>query len=96
LSGTYRRAAGLEAKAYLYVPDGYRPLLDAPGFKGLCRMVKVGANLWAQEIHFQNAQVDWAVPFTNRGKHDLQGTPRSSEEGTETRHTQLLTPGLRR
>jgi hypothetical protein len=63
LSGTYRRAAGLDAKAYLYVPDGYRPLTNAPGLRGLRRLVRIDANLWAEEVQFQNAQVDWAVPF---------------------------------
>jgi hypothetical protein len=31
--------------------------------RGLRSLVKIGANLWAQEVQFQNAQVDWAVSF---------------------------------
>lgn len=63
LSGTYERAPGLEGKAYLYLPDGYRPLTNSPGLRGLRNLVKIDENLWVQEIQFQNAQVEWAVPF---------------------------------
>ena len=41
LSGEYRRAPGLEGKAYLYVPDGYRPLPDAPRGQRLVRLSQV-------------------------------------------------------
>ena len=63
LSGQYRRAAGLEGKAYLYVPDGYRPLPDAPQAKGFVRLKQVDKNLWAQEVRFQEPSVDWTLPF---------------------------------
>jgi hypothetical protein len=63
LSGTYQRAVGLEGKAYLYVPDGYRPLTTSSGLIGLRRLVEIGDHLWAQEVQFRDAQVDWAVPF---------------------------------
>jgi alpha-galactosidase len=63
LSGTYQRAPGLEGKAYLYLPDGYRPLTSSPGLRGLRSLIKIDTNLWAQDVQFQNAQVDWAVSF---------------------------------
>ena len=63
LSGTYQRAPGLEGKAYLYVPDGYRPLLDSPRNQGSARFSQAGRNLWVQEVQFKQSQLDWTIPF---------------------------------
>jgi hypothetical protein len=63
LSGTFRRARGLEGKAYLWVPDGLRPLPESPLLAGAVRLAKVGPNLWSQEVRFREAQLEWAVPF---------------------------------
>ena len=63
LSGEYQRAPGLEGKAYLYVPDGYRPLPDSPAPKGSIRLIQAGKNLWVQEVRFEQARLDWAIPF---------------------------------
>jgi hypothetical protein len=63
LSGQYHRAPGLEGKAYLYVPDGFRPRADSPLAKGTTRLTSAGKNLWVQEVQFKEAQVDWAVAF---------------------------------
>ncbi len=46
LSGQYRRAPGLEGRAYVYVPDGYRPLPDGPQAKGFVRLGQIDKNLW--------------------------------------------------
>ncbi len=32
--------------------------------------LKASGSGWAQEVQFQNAQVDWAVPFTYLGKRE--------------------------
>lgn len=63
LSGRYERAAELAGKVYFLVPDGYRPLRDSPGARGLTRWSKVDRNLWCQEVQFHEAVLDWAVPF---------------------------------
>ncbi len=63
LSGEYRRAAGLEGKVYLYVPDGYRPLPGSPRAQGSIRLIQAGKNLWVQEVRFRQARLDWAIPF---------------------------------
>jgi len=63
LSGEYRRAPGLEGKAYIYVPDGYRPLPSSPRAKGSTRLTQLDKNLLVQEVRFVHPQVDWAIPF---------------------------------
>ena len=63
LSGRYPAAPGLAGKVYLYVPDGYQPRLDAPSNPGVGRLTKVQPNLWAQEIQFRDAVVEWAIEF---------------------------------
>jgi hypothetical protein len=63
LSGTYQRAPGLEGKAYLYVPDGYRPLPDSPRNQGSVRLSQAGRNLWVQEVQFKQSQLAWTIQF---------------------------------
>lgn len=68
LSGTYRRASGIEAKAFIYVPDGYRPRPNSPLAKGPSRLTELDKNVWAQTVRFQDAQVDWAIGFERSKK----------------------------
>jgi hypothetical protein len=63
LSGRYRRAAGLEGKAFFYVPDSYRPLVDSPAAKGNVRLTPLDKNLLLQEVRFDQSERDWAIPF---------------------------------
>lgn len=63
LSGTYQRAPGLEGKAYLYVPDHFRPLSRLPLGKGPTGPAPAGKNLWVQEVQFTQPQIDWEIPF---------------------------------
>jgi hypothetical protein len=63
LSGTYQRAPGLEGKAYIYVPDGFRPRPDKSPTSGSTRLNSAGKNLWVQEARFQEARLDWAIAF---------------------------------
>jgi hypothetical protein len=63
LAGQYQRAPGLAGKAYLYVPDGYRPLSQSPTTRGSASLTEVAPNLWAQEVQFQEASCDWTIAF---------------------------------
>jgi hypothetical protein len=63
LSGRYQRAAGLEGKGYVYVPDGFRPLPEAAATAGAARLSAAGKNLWVQDVRFDDAQLDWTVAF---------------------------------
>jgi hypothetical protein len=63
LSGVYQRAPGLEGKVFVYVPDGFRPLLQSPRSQGSALLTKAGPNLWVQEVRFKQSQLDWTIPF---------------------------------
>ncbi len=63
LSGQYCRAAGMEGKAFLYVPDGYRLLPGSALTKGSVRLAEADKNLWVQDIRFDKPHVDWRVGF---------------------------------
>jgi hypothetical protein len=63
LSGTYRRAPGLEGKAYVYVPDGYRPLAALSNAKGTDPLVNVEKNLWTHDLRFEQPELDWTITF---------------------------------
>jgi hypothetical protein len=63
LSGSYRRAAGMEGKAFFYLPDGYRPLVDSPAAKGNTRLTLLDKNLLVQEVRFDEAATNWVIPF---------------------------------
>ena len=63
LSGRYERAPGLAGKAYLYVPDGYRPRPDSSPARGAGSLANVEARLWAQAVEFQEASFDWKIEF---------------------------------
>jgi alpha-galactosidase len=61
LSGRYQRAAGLEGKAYVYLPDGYRFRPEVLAAQGAVRLTPVGQNLWAQEVRFAGSPfLDWS------------------------------------
>lgn len=63
LSGQYQRMPGLEGKAYIYVPDGFRPRPDDSPTNGSARLNSAGKNLWVQTVRFQAAQFDWCLAF---------------------------------
>jgi hypothetical protein len=63
LSGQYERAAGLEGKAYLYVPGDLRPRLNAPATQGSVRLSPAADNLWVQEVAFKEPRQDWSIAF---------------------------------
>ena len=63
LSGEYRRAPDMEGKAYIYVPDGYRLPADSPRAKGNLQLTQPEKNIVVQQVRFEDAQVDWAIPF---------------------------------
>ena len=63
IEGRYRRAPGLEGKAYVYVPPGYRPKADAQAPGALKMQGLAAENLWVQEVRFREAAVDWVIPF---------------------------------
>jgi hypothetical protein len=77
LSGRYRRAPGLGGKAYLYVPDGYRPLPDSPPDRGAARLVEVGKDLWAQEVRFKEPRLDWTIRFERSRSSRPPTSPRT-------------------
>jgi hypothetical protein len=63
LSGQYQRAPGLDGKAYVYVPAGFRPRFDASPRSGSAQLNSAGKNLWVQEVRFQERQLDWVLAF---------------------------------
>jgi len=63
LSGQYRRAPGLEGKAYIYVPEGFRPRTDTSPTSSSARLKDAGKNLWVQEFRFQEPSLDWSIAF---------------------------------
>ena len=54
---------GSRAARYLYVPDGYHPLPNAPQAKGFVRLRQIDKNLWVEEVRFKQPQLDWEIPF---------------------------------
>jgi hypothetical protein len=63
LSVQYRRAAGLQGRAFLYVPAGHAPHFDFPLAETSARLTHVKGRLWMQEIFFAGADCDWSIPF---------------------------------
>ena len=63
LSGRYARAPGSEGKAFFYVPPGYQPHFEFPLNPASARLTNVGGGLWMQEVEFQEAELDWSIPF---------------------------------
>jgi len=63
LSGRYQRAPGLDGKAYIYVPDGFRLRQDFSPTKGTASPISAGKNLWVHEVRFQEEPLDWAITF---------------------------------
>jgi len=63
LSGRYHRAPGLEGKTFFYVPPDYQPHFDFPLNPSSARLTNVGGGLWMQEVQFQQADVEWSIPF---------------------------------
>jgi alpha-galactosidase len=63
LSGRYRRAPGLEGRAFFYVPPPYEPRFTFPLDATAARLTNVGEGLWMQEVKFAEPEFDWAIPF---------------------------------
>lgn len=63
LSGRYHRAPGLEGKTFFYVPPDYQPHFDFPLNPSSARLTNLGGGLWMQEVQFQQADVEWSIPF---------------------------------
>jgi hypothetical protein len=72
LSGRFRRAAGLEGKAFLYVPDGYRVLSGSSLSEGMAGAKQLDRELWQLDIEFKNSEVDWTVGFERAKPLDSQ------------------------
>jgi hypothetical protein len=70
LSGTYRRAPGLRAQGFIYVPEGYAPRFDFPLSPESARLTHVEGRLWMQELDFAENEITWAIPF------EKQASPR--------------------
>jgi hypothetical protein len=66
LSGRYQRASGLTGKAYLYVPDGYRPQFDTSSAQTTDRLINAAQNIWTQDFQFREATLDWKIAFARR------------------------------
>lgn len=62
LSGHYQRMPGARGKAFLYVPDGYRPRAESTSPAG-SSVSQVNKNLWSHEIEFTQSGMDWAIEF---------------------------------
>ena len=63
LTGQYQRAPGLAGKSYFYVPDGYRPILDASSTRGSGRLTCATENIWIHEVEFEQTDLDWSISF---------------------------------
>jgi hypothetical protein len=63
LSGRYRRAPGLQGKAFFLVPAGYSPRFDFPLSPAAARLTHLDGPLWMHEVQFTGTEFDWAIPF---------------------------------
>jgi hypothetical protein len=63
LSGTWRRAPGLEGRAFLLVPEGYSPRFDFPLSPESARLTHVDDRVWMQEVAFRATEEAWSIPF---------------------------------
>jgi len=63
LTGKYRRAPGLSGRAFIYVPNPYRLHSALPSEKGIRSLTFSKDDLLVQEVDFEQATVDWAIPF---------------------------------
>jgi alpha-galactosidase len=64
LSGRCKRAAGLHGRVFVYVPAAFTPRFDFPLRKESAHLTHVDGPLWARELEFDSAEVDWQIPFT--------------------------------
>jgi hypothetical protein len=64
LAGRCHRAAGLRGRVFVYVPQSYTPRFDFPLRADSAHLTHLDGPLWARELEFDSAEVDWAVPFT--------------------------------
>lgn len=65
LSGRYRRAPGMQGRAYFYVaPDAYEPRGSFPLSEQAAKLTNLGNGLWMQEIPFVGPEVSWSIPFS--------------------------------
>jgi len=63
LSGSCERMAGLDAKLFVLMPDGYTPHFDFPLAKSSAQLTRVGGDLWMHELTFTDATHTWRIPF---------------------------------
>ena len=68
LSGEFERAAGLDGKAYIYIPKGYAAHFDFPLKDASAHLTRINAQVWAHEFRFQNARYEWKIPFDKSTK----------------------------
>ena len=66
LSGSCRRAAGLEGKLVVYVPPAYEPKFDFPLRNESAHLTHIDGPIWARELSFDRDVADWSIPFTKR------------------------------
>ena len=64
LSGAFHRAAGLEGKAFLYLPEGYSPRFEFPLSPASARLTHLDGPIWMQELTFTAPDLEWTIPFS--------------------------------
>ena len=64
LAGRCRRAAGLHGRLFVYVPPAYQPRFDFPLRDDSAHLTHLDGALWARELEFISADLDWKIPFT--------------------------------
>lgn len=75
LSGLYRRAPGLQGKAFFLVPEGYSPRFDFPLSPESAKLTHLEGQVWMQEVEFTGSDHEWTIPFdaSEKGKNPLKG-----------------------
>ena len=68
LAGEFKRAAGLDGKAYIYIPKGYAAHFDFPLKDTSAHLTRINEQVWAHEFRFQNARYEWQIPFDKSTK----------------------------
>jgi hypothetical protein len=63
LSGVFERAAGLDVKAFIYIPANFTPHFDFPLKDTSAHLTRINAQVWAHEFQFQNSRYEWKIPF---------------------------------
>jgi hypothetical protein len=68
LSGEFERAAGLDGKAFVYIPTNYAAHFDFPLKDTSAQLTRINAEVWAHEFHFKGARYEWKIPFDKSTK----------------------------